>query len=296
MRTLPAGLKQHLSGGATTMCWCWKLTTMDGAVSGFSDHDEDVEFDGVTFEAASGFTGTQIETALGLAVGNLEAEGALSSARLNDKDLLAGRFDNAMVEIWMVNWADPGQRVLLRKGNLGEVTRGQTGFRAEIRGLAHQLNQPQGRLYQKLCDTDLGSARCGVDINDPALRQDGTVSAAETAQRLAVTGLDGFAAGWFSHGRLKWTAGANQGRVSEVRSHVVQAGSVFLNLWQEMPDAVLPGDEFTVTAGCDKRFETCKDRFSNAVNFQGFPHMPGNDFIAFYPNSDDANNDGSPVV
>ena len=39
------------------------------------------------------------------------------------------------------------------------------------------------------------------------------------------------------------------------------------------------GDTFTVTAGCDKQFATCQAKFANAVNFRGFPHMPGNDFI-----------------
>ncbi|MDX5493645.1 MAG: phage BR0599 family protein, partial [Alphaproteobacteria bacterium] len=29
----------------------------------------------------------------------------------------------------------------------------------------------------------------------------------------------------------------------------------------------------------DKQFTTCRDRFANAVNFRGFPHMPGNDFV-----------------
>ncbi len=42
---------------------------------------------------------------------------------------------------------------------------------------------------------------------------------------------------------------------------------------------VAAGDTFTLTAGCDKRLATCRDRFANALNFQGFPHMPGNDVV-----------------
>lgn len=34
---------------------------------------------------------------------------------------------------------------------------------------------------------------------------------------------------------------------------------------------------------CDKRFETCRDVFSNSMRFRGFPHMPGNDFILSGP-------------
>ena len=35
--------------------------------------------------------------------------------------------------------------------------------------------------------------------------------------------------------------------------------------------------------GCDKRLATCRARFANAVNYRGFPHMPGNDFVTYYP-------------
>ena len=39
------------------------------------------------------------------------------------------------------------------------------------------------------------------------------------------------------------------------------------------------GQTFTITAGCDKHLDTCKAKFANTVNFRGFPHMPGNDFV-----------------
>ena len=56
-----------------------------------------------------------------------------------------------------------------------------------------------------------------------------------------------------------------------------------LDLWQRAPRPIRPGDAFTVTAGCDKRFDTCRSRFANAKNFRGFPHMPGNDFVVRVP-------------
>jgi uncharacterized phage protein (TIGR02218 family) len=115
MKTLPDGLQEHLDGGATTLCWCWKLTTQSAAVLGFTDHDEDVNFGGVTYEAQGGFTGSEIESSLGLAVDNLEVMSALSSDRLSEKALAAGDYDNAEVEIWLVNWQATDQRLLMRK-------------------------------------------------------------------------------------------------------------------------------------------------------------------------------------
>jgi len=41
---------------------------------------------------------------------------------------------------------------------------------------------------------------------------------------------------------------------------------------------------------CDKRFETCRKVFSNAENYRGFPHRPGQDFVLSGPAA--AGNDG----
>jgi hypothetical protein len=118
MRFLPADMQAHLDGGATTLCWCWKLTTQSGAVLGFTDHDEDVVLAGVTYGAEGGFTGSEMQSSLGLAIDNLDVASALTSDRLSEGALAAGDYDNAEVEIWLVNWQDPGQRILLRKGNV----------------------------------------------------------------------------------------------------------------------------------------------------------------------------------
>lgn len=297
MKTLSAGLQAHLDSGATTLAWCWRVTRRDGVKLGFTDHDRDIVFDNVTFEAATGFTGSEISAGVGLAVDNLEVSSVLRSQRLSEADLAAGLFDNALVEIYRVNWQDTDQRVLMRYGNLGEVSRGAHAFRAEVRGLAHELQQPKGRMFQFGCDADLGDARCGVDLEQAPFRGEGVVVDAAGQRRLTVSGLDGFAGDWFTRGLLAWTTGANAGRTMEVKLHSRAAsGAVTIELWQAMSEPVEAGDGFTVTAGCDKQFATCREKFDNAVNFRGFPHMPGNDFLVSYPNSDDAALDGRRLV
>ena len=56
-----------------------------------------------------------------------------------------------------------------------------------------------------------------------------------------------------------------------------------------------PGDTFSVFAGCDKTFATCKAKFDNALNFRGFPHLPGNDAAYAYV-VDGGRFDGGPLV
>jgi uncharacterized phage protein (TIGR02218 family) len=279
MKALPPALAAHLASGATTLCWCWRLTRRDGTTMGFTDHDRDVVFDGTTFEAAAGFEAGEIRDTAGLSVDDLEVTSALSSERLAEPDLAAGLYDDARVEIWRVNWQDPAQRLLMRAGSLGEVKRAGSTFAAEVRGLSHYLQQTQGRLFQYTCDADLGDVRCGIALGGPAYTGVGTVIGSTSARRFTASGLAVFASDWFTRGLVRFTSGAAAGQGVEVKAHLVQGGVVTIELWQPARGPLVAGQTFEVTAGCDKHLATCREKFGNTVNFRGFPHMPGNDAL-----------------
>ena len=206
--------------------------------------------------------------------------GALVSAGLTEDDIAAGLYDAAAVETWLVNWANPEERLLLDVGALGEIRRtGDGAFAAEVRGLMHRLDEERGRLYRATCAADLGDLRCGVDASDPALSTTGAVARTDGALGFAADALAGFADGFFTGGRLVWTGGANAGLAVEVKAHRVGGGGAEIDLWRRAPRPVAVGDSFRIAAGCDKSFATCRRKFANGVNFRGFPHMPGNDFV-----------------
>ena len=282
MKSLSPELQAHLDSGATTLCWCWRLTRRDGTRLGFTDHDHDVTFAGTTFEAAAGFTASEMRDSVGLSVDNLEVTSALSSDRLSEPDLAAGVYDDARVEIFRVNWSAVEQRVLMRVGSLGEVRRAGLMFAAEVRGLAHYLQQPKGRLYQFTCDADLGDARCKVLLSDPLYRGAGEIAGVASARRFTAAGLDVFANDWFSRGLLTFTSGAADGQAIEVRTHTKAGSTVTVELWAPARGPLEAGQTFVVTAGCDKHLTTCKAKFANSANFRGFPHMPGNDFVTTF--------------
>jgi len=293
MKNISADLQTHLNSGATTLCWCWKITRNDAAVQGFTDHDTDLAFDGVTYEAASGFTASEVQSSLGLAVDNLTVVGALNSSTINESDLAAGLYDDASIEIWRVNWAAPDQRVLMRKGSLGEVQRGRTSFQAEVRGLAHILNQPVGRAFGYSCDADLGDARCTINLATSSFTGTGTIATTSDNRRFTVAGLESFADNWFTNGKLTFTSGANAGRAMEIKRHGVSSLGVSIELWQAMSEDVAIADSFSITAGCDKQFSTCKTKFANTANFRGFPYMPGNDTVVSVATQNQTLNGGS---
>jgi uncharacterized phage protein (TIGR02218 family) len=292
VRQLPTDFAAHLSGGATTLAWCWRITRGDGVKLGFTDHDRALVFDGTSFEAASGFSASELTAEVGLAVGNQELSGALRSDRLSEGDLAAGLYDNAAIEVFRVNWAAPSQRFLIRTGTIGEVKRGVTAFTAELRGLAHMLQQERGRIYQPACDADLGDARCGVVLAASALTGAGTVTTLLDERTFEVSGLGAFAADWFSRGLLTWTGGANATRKSEVKRHSLLGTAARIEVWQDTGRPIAIGNSFSITAGCDKQFATCRAKFNNGPNFRGCPHMPGNDFVMSYPTVGEGTNTG----
>lgn len=289
MRDVPEALASALAAGVTTLCHGWRIIRRDGLVQGFTDHDRDLVLDGLSFRAGAGISGSESASAQGLGVTGLEISGALSDVSLTEADLAAGRYDGATVDLLLIDWSNPSVHMRLRRGTIGEVRREGGVFVAELRSPADALNQTRGRVLGALCDADFGDARCGLDAAHPDRRAVTTVAQVEGALALVLDGIDAYGTGVFNEGRLAFTSGANAGFVTEVKSH---EGSR-VRLWQRPPEPVMPGDAVSVTMGCDKRFSTCRGRFANAVNFRGFPHMPGNDYVISIAISGEGGHDGS---
>ncbi len=287
MKALEAGIAAHLASGATTLATCWRIARSDGVVLGFTDHDEALNFDGTDYRPAHGLDGSERAAKLGPQVDTAEVVGVLHADAIEEEDILLGRFDGASVETWRVNWRDVAQRFLAGRATIGEIVREDGRFRAELRSGQAALNRPVGRLYQGLCDAELGDLRCGVDLEDPAFRADASVLGIRDRFRLAVDGIEAFAAGWVAFGVAAWASGRRDGLRDRVVTAERLGGADILGFAAPVGDWVAEGDALVLTAGCDRRFATCRVKFANAVNFRGFPHIPGNDFVLRYPKSGD---------
>lgn len=267
-----------LSGEVTTLAQCWKLTRRDGSVLGFTDHDRDIVIGTVTYAAGTGVQGSQTEADFGFSIGGGEIAGALAAEGLADDDLAKGLWDGASVDIFLVDWTNAANVLLLDSAVLGEIRRRGNAFTAELRGLAHRMDEERGRVYTAHCSASLGDSQCGILLSAPQWSHQGSVSYIE-AQNSIHTVLSGHAEGLFTGGRLLWTSGKNAGMAIDVGRHDWSGTAMRLTLWSQPPFTVELGDAFQITAGCDKQFSTCRMRFSNALNFRGFPHMPGNDHL-----------------
>lgn len=272
MKPLSTELQTHLQGEVLTLAHCWKITRRDATVLGFTSHDQDIVYDSVTYYSSPGFTPSDITSNAELAVDHLDVEAVLDSSFMTEADIMAGLYDFAQLEVFLLNYRDLTQGALnLRTGWIGEVTVGRGYFVAEVRGLMQSLSQHIGELYSPSCRAKLGDSRCQVNMSGYTVT--GTVTSVSN-QRVFADSSRSEASGYFDFGKITFTSGANAGLSMEVKEFL-QGDAIRLML--PMPHAITIGDTYSLQAGCDKTLSTCASRFSNAVNFRGEPHVPGID-------------------
>ncbi|MBB96440.1 MAG: hypothetical protein CML68_17825 [Rhodobacteraceae bacterium] len=293
MTGMDTAFRAHVESGLTTLARCWALTRKDGVTFGFTDHDCGLAFEGIAFKADTGLSARALQQSTGLSVDNTEALGALTDAAVAEADIEAGRFDDAELRAWLVNWADPSVRWLQFRGSIGEMRRTGGAFTAELRGLTAALNRPLGRVYQKPCTAVLGDGACGFDTTTPGYATDRDVVDVQDARFFRWENLDGFDADWFTRGRLEVLTGQAAGLWASIKRDVTEDDARLIETWEPLRAPVLVGDQVRLIAGCDKRFETCRLKFNNLLNFQGFPDIPGEDWVMAVPRSTNPNTGGS---
>lgn len=286
-------LRAHLESGHTTLCRAWRITRKDGMQFAFTDHDQDLSFDGVTFQADSGLSAKALAQTTGLSVDNTEALGALNHAAIREDEIEQGRFDGAEVVAWLVNWADVDARWLQFRGSIGELTRADGVFRAELRGLTEALNRPLGRVYQKPCSAVLGDRDCALNVSDERFSANLPADTVEDGRIFRWEGFATFEEGWFTRGRLDVNGGAAQGLWGVIKHDRFERNVRVIELWEPIRGLIDPGTPLRLIAGCDKRLETCRVKFNNIRNFQGFPDLPGEEWSVAVPRASGANTGGS---
>ncbi len=167
MKTIPPALADRIESGAARLAHVWLLTRRDETRLGFTDHDRDLWHDGVLCRAASGWLAGAADTALGFAPGAASAAGGLDSDALIESDIAAGLYDGCGIECRRLDWAEPTLFVSLWSGTLARLRREGEAFSAEIEGPLAALDRVAGRSFGRLCDANLGDARCGVAGDHP---------------------------------------------------------------------------------------------------------------------------------
>lgn len=264
----------------TTIARAWMIRRADGLTLGFTDHDTGLTFLGLQFRPDHGMSARALVQGSGLSVDNSEAAGALSDDAINERDILAGRWDAAELKMWEVDWSDTTKHRLIFAGTLGEVSRSNGEFRAELCGLAEPLNNARGRVFHPRCSARLGDNACKLDLATGGFQTELSVEGMEDDRIFRFSEFPAFEARWFAHGVLRVLNGRARDLHGAIKNDISLAGGGReIELWQSVGLSPQVGDRIRLTAGCDKRAETCRLKFANLLNFRGFPHLPSEDWL-----------------
>jgi hypothetical protein len=168
-KTISDTLLAHMQSEVTTVCTCWQITRQDGVAFYFTDHDQDIVFEGNTYRASVGYTRSAVSANSDMSTDNVELRGMFDDDTITNEDLQSGLFDFAEALIFMVNWNDLTMGAMkLRRASLGDVQGTPSGiFITTLNGLVSVLNHNVGDLYQSTCRSDLGDSKCQVPIAPP---------------------------------------------------------------------------------------------------------------------------------
>lgn len=300
MKTISQALLAHLGGAEITIAMLWKVSRPDGTIFGFTDHDQDISFTDnesltpVVYKSHFGADASATTTHSDMSISNQELVAFIESDEITEADIFAGKYDYATIEIRIVNWNNLNMGALLwKKATLGEVKIQNGKFIAELRGLEFYLNTNMGETYGPICRADLGDSRCTVNL--ALWRQNSTVATVTNLrsftpgttllQMQGSTPNSPAPGGWFNDGVITWLSGKNAGYTMEA---AIWDGTT-ITLFEDMPNPIQPGDQFSIDPGCDKSngLDGCQ-KFNNIVNFRGEPFIPGMDAMMMYPNASGA--------
>jgi len=270
MKKASSQLQSHLQQPVTTLAICWNLKLLNGKQIGFTEHDQELYLEEIRYSSDCSLYCSAIENTSGLQPDNLQVQMAMDD-NLCRKDIVAGHADGAAIEIFMVNFTDlEAGSIKLFCGNISSIKLFEKHFIAELKSHSDQLNNTIGEVYSPHCRADFCDARC--KLSKSGFVKEGNITAVLDEVSFVGSHLDE-TDGFFSHGVIKMIDGDNAGLTFAIKESY--AGTIVLNLPPPYPLAVK--DNYIVTAGCDKKFETCCDKFNNAVNFRGEPNIPGYD-------------------
>jgi uncharacterized phage protein (TIGR02218 family) len=282
--TLDSSFLASLQGQTTALTRVWTITRTDGQVYRFTEHDEDLVYNGNTYEATTLIGISSIKRTSRGEAQTADMNIAFSASGVSYDDMAAGLFRKALVEIRVVNHLNlalPGPVVFY--GKFGPVKlQGKLSCNVSLTGRLDTTLNTLGELYSPECRARLGDARCKVDIE--SFKTTGTVKSVDNNRKFTVEFAVDPDNSYYSLGEIVWTTGNNAGlRMEVLDQFAVTPPDDQLLLALNMPKTVQVGDTFTIYAGCDQRPTTCRDKFNNKVNYRGEDFLSGPDKIRDVP-------------
>ena len=286
MRTLPASIQSALDSDVLTLARCITLRRADGTIVRATDHDCDLVINEETFTASTLLEAGEHDLSASHSPSQSVLSGALSIEAITETDLLAGRWNGALVEIALVNWQDPSDLHPVWTGSISGASLRDQAIEVALEGPEAALETTVGRRYQRQCDAQLGDARCGVNLNNPAWSDTVTITGVVSDRELTTSVAQDLFVDRLKSGLAQVRTGPARGIVGTVIEVDPKGSNWVLTLANGLTVAPEVGDQMRLTIACDRTFNTCRSLYANQLNFRGCPHMPGDAAVFAGPMTD----------
>lgn len=269
---------------------CWQIDSVvdSSRVLRFTDHHTILTLSsGLNFTPLNGMSATAQSRQSDLDETSRETRGIISDAAITEKDLIVGFWEGAKVTEYTVDWMYPFRGAIQETVYWIEGTEfDKDTWRATIIGLTQFLSEPTGDHWQPTCRVDLfsqGDFKCNANSSSfLANRSVTTTFGSDPKLELSMNSAlpNAATADYYTDGTVTFTSGDNVGVVREIASVDVTGVEVTL---REPVEYDPTGDTVNVLPGCNKQpgitdsTGHCKNKFSNLVNFQAEPFIPGRD-------------------
>lgn len=279
MRSANPQLIALLDSNQFVMADLFTITTVLGDVYRFTNYDFPLTISGNTYESGGIIIDrSELSQSIGLEVDSLQVNikannestlGSIPFMKLLHNGGLDGarfRLERVFLDVATPTDTSAGS-IQLFNGRVSEVDFSR--YEASL-SIAHDIEllnvQLPRNLYQPACLNTLFDGGCKLLSSGYAVNT--SVAAGSSLSRIECTMSQ--PQGYFNQGVIEFISGVNTGVKRTIKRH--ESGVIILTLpLRSMPTI---GDEIRLYPGCDKRMETCDNRFNNLTNFRGFPFVP----------------------
>lgn len=240
---------------------------LDPATLFFAAHPEDIQYYDESGQPVTYYSlglsrspvKTNMDTKVDEVTVQLDNANREMSAYIANTEFVGRRLK--IIKVFLDHLTDPTDHVVIFDGIMDEPVITETAMKVTVVSKLDilGLGVPRRR-YQRLCNWKFGSAECGANVGEVA----GTVSAISSDKTTLTLSGRTEAQDYYKDGVL--TIGSERQRVLTSNGATFVVDYPFIN--------AQVGNAYTLRRGCDKTFETCRDRFGNQARYGGYLSIP----------------------
>lgn len=261
----------------------YTFTLKNGTVLRYTDADRDLVVSGNTFLCGPNIQRSRTKQTVGTSVDNMQVtifdDGrTVISGKPIIQQFRVGLFRGATLKVeklFLLDWNDtsPGA-VPWFEGTVSEPSCDHISVNFQCKSMVAMLNtQMPEDIYQGTCNNQLFDAVCGASEAAFTFASGTTATSVVDRKKFTLSGTSQ-ANGYFALGKVKFLTGANAGQPARtIKSYI---GGV-IEVFQPFPFDIANGDQVSVTAGCDKVYDSangCGKFGRKTSGFNATPFIP----------------------